>query len=136
MSTGFESKKHYIITTVFVNMSDRNSAISFITEPQEDTRKNNKFRELVRKEVDRVVGQTGAKFCHLYFFKSSIPFRFAFVFDMGLQDKHFLNKTKLKFPNLHTDIRADDHDYVKRLRDSYEKNSVYEHDGYTAFISD
>lgn len=134
MKVGFDTKKYYIITTVSVHHTQRNSAIGFIKYPGSEDKELLRHKELVRKEVERVEKETGAKFCHLEFYKSSLPFRFVFVFDLGLSDNSIFNKMKLKAPNMVNSIRADDNDYISKLKDDYEKNEVYHHEGYTAFI--
>ena len=135
MSYGFNYKKYYVITTVSVHHTQRNSAIGFIKYPGSEDKELLRHKELVRKEVERVEKETGAKFCHLYFYKSSLPFRFILVFDLGLNDKNIINKMKLKCPSMCEHIRSDSDDYVKLLRDRYEENETFEHDGYTALLS-
>jgi hypothetical protein len=134
MAYGFDTKKYYMITTVPVHYTERNSAIGFVKYPDSPDKELLRHRELVRKEVEQVEKETGAKFCHLEFYKSSLPYRFVFVFDLGLSDNTIFNKMKLKCPAMVDNIRADDDDYVRMLKENYENNEVYHHEGYTAFI--
>jgi len=134
MSYGFDYKKYYVITSISVHHTQRNSCIGFIKYPDSEDKELQRHKHDIQAESKRVEELTGAKFCHLYFYKSSLPFRFILVFDLGLNDKNIINKMKLKAPNMVNSIRADDNDYISKLKDDYEKNEVYHHEGYTAFI--
>ena len=135
MSYGFDYKKYYVITSISVHHTQRNSCIGFIKYPGSEDKELQRHKYDIQAESKRVEKLTGAKFCHLYFYKSSLPFRFILVFDLGLNDKNIINKMKLKCPSMCEHIRSDSDDYVKLLRDRYEENETFEHDGYTALLS-
>lgn len=133
-NVGFDCKKYYVITTVSVHYSHRNSCIGFVKYPDSEDKELLRHKKVIVEELNRVERLTGAKFCHLLFYCHSLPFRFVLIFDMGLHDKDFINKMKMKMPHMVDFIRPDDDSYVLLMKERYDKVTVYEHDGFTAFV--
>jgi len=133
MNYGFDYKKYYIVTEISVHYSHRNSCIGFVKYPDSEDKELLRHKDMVMKEVEKVESSTGAKFCHLCFYSHTLPHRFILIFDMGLQDKNFINKMKMKIPHMVEDIRPDDDSYIVLMKNRYETMDVYEHDGFTAF---
>ena len=132
MEYGFDVHRYYVVTHVTIDQLYRNPLRKFIMNPESENTHREYFNSIIYEELYRVGKDIGKNFCHLIL-SSRVLIKLIFVFDMGIQDEHFINRMKIKNSNVIKDIRRDDDAYIKHIKKDYKEAEVIDHGYFNAF---